>query len=58
MKFKHTNAVVDQQLLVHGVKGLRVVDSSIMPRIQNGNLSKNSYSTPLQICRLVVEVVE
>ena len=29
--------VVDAQLRVHGVQGLRVIDASIMPRIVSGN---------------------
>jgi len=32
-----TTAVVDARLRVHGLDGLRVVDSSIMPRIVGGN---------------------
>ncbi|GEK08461.1 choline dehydrogenase [Pseudoalteromonas peptidolytica] len=32
-------AVVDSQTRVHGVQGLRVVDSSIFPTIPNGNLN-------------------
>lgn len=30
-------AVVDSQLRVHGIKGLRVIDASIMPNITSGN---------------------
>lgn len=32
-------AVVDAELKVHGVSGLRVVDASIMPRVTSGNLN-------------------
>jgi choline dehydrogenase len=32
-----TSSVVDQNLLVHGVLGLRIVDASIIPLITSGN---------------------
>lgn len=30
-------AVVDHELRVHGVRGLRVIDASIMPKVTSGN---------------------
>ena len=35
-------AVIDPQLRVHGIDGLRVADASIMPSITNGNLNAPS----------------
>jgi choline dehydrogenase len=32
-------AVVDDQMKVHGIKNLRVVDASVMPQIISGNLN-------------------
>ena len=31
------DAVVDAELRVHGLRGLRVVDASVMPQITSGN---------------------
>jgi choline dehydrogenase len=37
MSDTHPEAVVDSQLRVHGLQGLRVIDASIMPTIVGGN---------------------
>ena len=37
MSDSHPEAVVDSQLRVHGIDGLRVIDASIMPLIPGGN---------------------
>ena len=33
----HEKAVVDTELRVHGIEGLRVIDASIMPAVVSGN---------------------
>jgi choline dehydrogenase len=37
MSDTHELAVVDSQLRVHGLQGLRVIDASVMPTIVGGN---------------------
>ena len=37
MSDTHEQAVVDSQLRVHGLEGIRVIDASIMPTIVGGN---------------------
>ncbi len=38
MGFDH-NAVVDDQMRVHGIEGLRVIDASVIPQITSANLN-------------------
>ena len=40
---RDSHAVVDDRLRVHGVKGLRVIDASVMPRITSGNTNAPTY---------------
>jgi choline dehydrogenase len=37
MSDTHEGAVVDSQLRVHGLEGVRVIDASVMPTIVGGN---------------------
>ncbi len=40
---KDTMAVVDDELRVHGIGRLRVIDASIFPRITSGNTNAPTY---------------
>jgi choline dehydrogenase len=37
MMGSHEKAVVDTELRVHGIEGLRVIDASVMPAVISGN---------------------
>lgn len=48
-------AVVDPQLRVYGVRGLRVADASIMPRITTGNTNAPSMMIGERAAELILE---
>ncbi len=50
-------AVVDAQCRVHGVKGLRVVDASIMPRLIGGNTNAPTMMIAEKVADMIVKGV-
>jgi choline dehydrogenase len=48
-----TNAVTDTELRVHGVKGLRVVDASVMPSLP----AANTNATVLAIAEKATDLI-
>lgn len=48
-------AVVDAQLRVHGIKGLRIADASIMPRITSGNTCSPTLMIAEKAAQMMLE---
>ncbi len=48
-------AVVDEEMRVHGLEGLRVVDASVMPDIISGNLNAPTQMMALKVCDLILD---
>jgi choline dehydrogenase len=47
------DAVVDPQLRVRGVEGLRVVDASVMPRIVRGHTNAATMAIGMRAAALI-----
>lgn len=54
---KDDMAVVDAQCCVHGVKGLRVVDASVMPRLIGGNTNAPTMMIAEKVAEMIVKGV-
>jgi choline dehydrogenase-like flavoprotein len=48
-------AVVDEKLCLRGVQGLRVVDVSVMPELNNGHTQMPAYAIGEKAADLIIE---
>lgn len=53
MKPKDKGGVVDEHLIVHGTRNLRIVDASIMPTIPGGNIQSSVYAVAERAADLI-----
>ena len=49
-------SVVDQQLQVHGLQGLRIADASIFPNITSGNINAPTMMVALKAADMLLQV--
>jgi choline dehydrogenase-like flavoprotein len=47
-------AVVDEQLRVHGIEGLRIADASVMPTITSGNTNSPTMMIAEKAARMIL----
>jgi len=55
MRPRADGGVVNERLVVHGTRNLRVVDASIMPLIPRGNLQSTVYAVAERAADLIKE---